>query len=151
MIHANKVPYKTCQYTPCTWHHLSAWPSLDCIYWPSDDIELLNYLCHIQLKRGATQHDEAGDDLCSPSPKKQRRVWTPEAHQKFRNIVEGLGDSKQTCQPRSICTRRVQAAAWRYDVLTSKVHENMRPTRHIFPLHQVQSHVQGLSLRAFWT
>ena len=48
------------------------------------------------------QHEEAGDDLDGPSSKKQRHVWTSEAHHKFSNIVEGLGDSKQACQPSSI-------------------------------------------------
>ena len=51
---------------------------------------------------GAMQHGEAGDDLDGPLSKKQRHVWTSEAHHKFSNIVEGLGDSKEACQPSSI-------------------------------------------------
>jgi hypothetical protein len=54
-------------------------------------------MCFLRLKTGATQHEEAGDVLGGPSPKKQRHVWTPEAHHKFSKIVEGLGDSKQAC------------------------------------------------------
>ena len=128
MIHANKVPYKTNQHTACTWLYLYAWPSLDCIHWPSDNIELLTSQCHIQLKRGATKNEEAGDDLCSPSPKKQRRVWTLEAHQKFTNIVEGFGDSKQACQPPSICKLRPG-----HDALTSRKRQTMMLTLHILP------------------
>ncbi len=48
------------------------------------------------------QQEEAGKIPDSPSPKKQRHVWTSEAHQKFIGVVEGLGDSKQAPQPENI-------------------------------------------------
>ena len=74
--------------------HDPVWAASD---WPSGDRKLLNILHLSQLKLGAMQHEEAGDDLDGPSPKKQRHVWTSEAHHKFMSIVEGLGDSKQAC------------------------------------------------------
>jgi len=52
----------------------------------------------------ALQQEEAGDNLGGPSPKKQRHVWTSEAHHKFSNIVKVLGDSRQVHQPHNIST-----------------------------------------------
>ena len=48
------------------------------------------------------RQEEAGDTPENPSPKKQRHVWTLEAHQEFVGVVERLGDSKQAPQPQNI-------------------------------------------------
>ena len=55
----------------------------------------------------AMQHEDANRNPDSPLHKKQRHMWTSEAHHEFANIVERLGDSKQACQPLSFWSRRI--------------------------------------------
>ena len=48
----------------------------------------------LHIIAGATQHEDAGRNSDSPLHKKQRHVWTSEAHHEFSIIVKALGDSK---------------------------------------------------------
>jgi hypothetical protein len=109
---------------------------------------------------GAMQHEDAGDDLDGPSPKKQRHVWTSEAHHKFINIVEGLGDSKQACPSFQQLDKQTLnmlslfsavAAAWRRDAAASKGYPDLRQPQHVLPCQGMQCFVQGLFPCAFWT
>ena len=68
--------------------------NMGCINFLSHCRRLFSGMCFTHIIRGAMQHEDAGRNPVSPLYKKQRHVWTSEAHHEFSNIVEALGDSK---------------------------------------------------------
>ncbi|CAK0748509.1 hypothetical protein CVIRNUC_001838 [Coccomyxa viridis] len=55
-------------------------------------LEQLQDIQHPLECSGDAQHEDAGCNPVSPLYKKQRHVWTSEAHHEFSNIVKALGD-----------------------------------------------------------
>ncbi|CAL5225980.1 g8782 [Coccomyxa viridis] len=55
-------------------------------------VEQLQDIQHPLECSGGAQHEDAGRNPDSPLYKKQRHVWTSEAHHEFSNIVKALGD-----------------------------------------------------------
>ncbi len=95
LLYAISCACLMCLYALCGWQSLfgSATYGLHQVL-DSHCRRILGAMCLTHIIRGAMQHEDAGRNPDSPLHKRQRHVWTSEAHHEFCNIVKALGDSK---------------------------------------------------------
>ena len=91
LLHTISCACLICLYALCF-----ALPNMGCISFIITLIEgFMKAPCaSLHIITGATQHEDAGRNPDNPLYKKQRHVWTSEAHHEFSIVVKALGDSK---------------------------------------------------------